>query len=444
MKKVFLSVLIVLFLSGFFTLSGNPLLSITSAHAQKPISGVKYIVGTTPYRTGPFGIEGAAFANAVVDLIKLINKKGGLDGYQIQLVEIETGYETPRMVEAYERTKTMGTVLFFIPMSTGGVYAVTPKAFKDKIPLVHGGWGISAAAYGKAFPWNFLGGATYWSGDAASMKYIADKEGGEAMLKDKKIAIVYLDVDYGRETIPLHEALIKEFGYKLIKYPVPGPGLEQSAVWSDIALKTKPDYVFVRMWGMSNTTSLKEAVRVGYPMDRIFGCNWGPTTPTTLAAQPEKCVGVKKTVYSRLGTDIPIVKEILKELYDRGEGAGPREFVGTESYNNLLLLTGMGIAAAKLAANKFGHPLDSDKMKWGFEHITFEALKFTGVDQVAPPKLSITPDDHEGGGWVSLAQWDGKKFVNITDWLAPYRHVVNALVMEAAGKFMRENPGLYR
>jgi branched-chain amino acid transport system substrate-binding protein len=378
-----------------------------------------------------------------VDYIKLINKKGGVDGYQIVLSEIETGYETPRIVEAYERTKGMGIVFAFLPYSTGGVYAVTPKAFKDKIPILHGGYGISAAAYGKAFPWNFLGAPTYWSGDAAIMKFIAEQEGGEAMLKGKKIAMVYLDIDYGRETLPFHEALIKEFGYELIKYPIPWPGLEQAAVWTDIALKTKPDWVNLRLWGMSTPTALREIDRVGYPMSRIISCPWSPTTTCIWAFDPEKSVGAKHWEFANTGTDFPIIREILTELYDKGEGAGPRKFVGIDLYNRMVYSTGLAIAALTLAAEKFGHPLDGDKIRWGWEHITPEAIKRAGVAELAPP-VTLTPEDHEGGGYCRITEWDGEKFVPVSDWMAPYRHIVNALVMEAAGKFIRENPHLYR
>lgn len=451
MKKVFLSLIMVLLLAGAGIMVTGPLVAATStstpvvtpASQSTPIPGVKYVLGATPYRTGPYAHVGSPFANAIADYINLINKKGGVDGYKIILSEIETGYETPRIVEAYERTKGMGTVFAFYPHSTGGVYAVTPKAFKDKIPLHHGGWGISAAAYGKAFPWNFLGAATYWSGDAAIMKYIADKEGGDASLKGKKVAIVYMDVDYGRETIPFHEALTKEFGYELIKFPVPPPSLEQAAVWTDIARRSKPDWVILRMWGMSTPASLREADRVGYPMSRIIGAPWSPTTPDIWAFDKKKAVGVKHWEYANTGTDFPIITEIIRELYEKGEGAGPREFVGIDLYNRMFYLTGMAVSALKLSADKFGHPLDGDKIRWGWENINPEALKWAGVSELAPP-VTLSAEDHEGGGWARITEWNGETFVPVSEWLAPYRHIVNTQVKGAAEKFMRENPHLYK
>jgi branched-chain amino acid transport system substrate-binding protein len=370
--------------------------------------------------------------------------KGGVDGYRIHFIEVETGYETPRIVEAYERIKGMGIVFGFIPCSTGGVYAVTPKAFKDKIPLLHPGWGISAAASGKAFPWNFLAYATYWSAAAAIVKYIAEQEGGEAILKGKKVALVYLDIDYGRETIPVYERLSKEFGYEFVKYPIPWPGLEQAAVWTDIGLKTKPDWVITRLWGASSSVALREAARVGYPMSKILNPHPSMTETDIWAFDPQKSIGVKRATAILAGTDYPIIQEILRELYDKGKGAGPREQVGIYLYNLFVYTSGLGVAALKKAADKFGHPLTPEQIKWGYDHITYEDLKYAGIAELAPPRLKISPEDHEGGGWVCLVEWDGTKWVTITDWMVAYRDIVKELVEEAAEKFMKEHPELYK
>jgi branched-chain amino acid transport system substrate-binding protein len=40
------------------------------------------------------------------------------------------------------------------------------------------------------------------------------------------------------------------------------------------------------------------------------------------------------------------------------------------------------------------------------------------------PSLTVTPEDHEGGGWVRIYQTKGEKLVPVTDWLRGYREVV--------------------
>jgi branched-chain amino acid transport system substrate-binding protein len=38
--------------------------------------------------------------------------------------------------------------------------------------------------------------------------------------------------------------------------------------------------------------------------------------------------------------------------------------------------------------------------------------------------MQITPDDHEGGGWVQIFQAKDGKFVKKTEWFTAYRDVV--------------------
>ena len=58
-----------------------------------------------PYRTGPYAPNGVPWANGYVDYLKLTNARGGINGVKIVFEECETGYDTARGVECYERTK---------------------------------------------------------------------------------------------------------------------------------------------------------------------------------------------------------------------------------------------------------------------------------------------------------------------------------------------------
>ena len=47
------------------------------------------------------------------------------------------------------------------------------------------------------------------------------------------------------------------------------------------------------------------------------------------------------------------------------------------------------------------------------------------------PPLTITPTEHEGGGWVQIFQVKGGKFVKETEWVQAYREVVEDAVKHA-------------
>jgi branched-chain amino acid transport system substrate-binding protein len=50
------------------------------------------------------------------------------------------------------------------------------------------------------------------------------------------------------------------------------------------------------------------------------------------------------------------------------------------------------------------------------------------------PPLEITPQDHEGGGWVEIYQVKGGKFVKTTDWFKAYPEVIAKHLKEANAK----------
>ena len=78
---------------------------------------------------------------------------------------------------------------------------------------------------------------------------------------------------YGKEPIPLLEALAKDYGFTLKLYPVPGSQMQnQTSLWLDIR-RDRPDWIYMQGWGAMNPTALKEAAKIGFPMDHFIG-NW--------------------------------------------------------------------------------------------------------------------------------------------------------------------------
>lgn len=129
-----------------------------------------------------------------------------MNGVKIAYEECDTGYNTAKGVECYEKLKGKGPTgaAGFQPLSTGITYAITEKATADKIPVHSMGYGRAAATIGSVFPYVFTFPVTYWAGADAIAQYITAQEGGS--LKGKKIALVYHDSAYGKEPIATLEA----------------------------------------------------------------------------------------------------------------------------------------------------------------------------------------------------------------------------------------------
>ena len=86
------------------------------------------------------------------------------------------------------------------------------------------GYGLASSADGRVFDWVFPLGTTYWDQMAAMIAYLGQKAGGVDKLKGKKIAFLYHDSAYGKEPIPVLDALAAKLGFEVLKIPVTPPG----------------------------------------------------------------------------------------------------------------------------------------------------------------------------------------------------------------------------
>ncbi|NQU56126.1 MAG: ABC transporter substrate-binding protein, partial [Rhodospirillales bacterium] len=127
------------------------------------------------YRTGPYAPNGVPFADGAMDYYKMLNARdGGINGVKVVVEECDTGYNTDRGVECYERLKGKGETgaAAFSPLSTGITYAIIERATKDKIPVFSMGYGRTDASDGRVFPYVFTAPSTYWSQASALVRYV--------------------------------------------------------------------------------------------------------------------------------------------------------------------------------------------------------------------------------------------------------------------------------
>jgi len=394
-----------------------------------------------PYRSGPFAPSGVPYANAYVDFLKLTNvRDGGMNGVKAIWEECDTGYNTDRGVECYERLKAKGPTgaTVFQPLSTGITYAVTAKVAQDKVPLITAGYGISEAAYGPVFAWNFVLGGNYWAAADILVQHVGKKEGGRDKLKGKKITLIYHDSPYGKEPIPVLEELSKIYGFKLGLLPVASPGLEQKATWLQIR-RDRPDYIFLWGWGVMNSTAIKEAVATGFPREKMYGVWWSAGEPDVIPAGD----GAKGYNGLELGVGagrFKIHEDILKLLHAKGEGTGPAEEVGTVLYNRGLVQAMYAVEAVRTAQARFGKkPMTGEQVRWALENLSIDAKRLEQLgfgDNVQP--VSTTCQDHMGPVKSRIQTWDGKHWKPSSDWYEADAQILKPFIQKAALKFAAE------
>ena len=393
-----------------------------------------------PYRTGPYAPNGVPWANGYVDYLKLVNARGGINGVKIIFEECETGYDTARGVECYERLKGKhGGATLFQPLSTGITFALTEKAPGDKIPLITAGYGRSESQDGTVFKWNFPLAGTYWLAADALIQQLGKKEGGLDKLKGKKIALVYHDSPYGKEPIALLQERSKMLGFELQLLPVTAPGVEQKATWLQVR-QSRPNYVLLWGWGVMNSTALKEAQATGYPREKMYGVWWAGAEPDVKDVG-EGAKGYNALALNTSGQEPKVIQDILKYVHAKGQGTGPKDEVGQVLYTRGAIIGMLGVEAVRRAQERFGKGkvMTGEQVRWGLENLNLDqkrldALGFTGVMR----PLSTSCSDHMGSTWARVQTWDGKKWNFSSDFIQADEQILKPMIKAGADKYLAD------
>lgn len=393
------------------------------------------------YRSGPYAPNGVPFANGFVDYLNMIDARdGGINGVRITFEECETGYSTDRGVECYERLKGKGPTgaAVFNPLSTGITFALTEKAYTDKIPIITMGYGRSESVDGSVFPWNFPLLGTYWTASDILVQHVGNLNGGLDKLKGKTIALIYHDSPYGKEPIPLLEKRAKMHGFKLLKIPVTHPGVEQRSAWLQVRQK-RPDYVFLWGWGIMNSTAIKEAVAVRYPRDQMYGVWWAGAEPDVIPAG-KGAIGYNSITLQHSSGRTAVHADILKYVYAKGKGGGREEDVGHVLYNRGLINAVLSLESIRTAQGKYGDKsLTGEQVRWGIENLDIDTkrIKALGLEGMMQP-LKVTCKDHEGVRRARIHQWTGSDWKFVSDWIEADNSLLRPMVDAAAANYAKE------
>lgn len=396
------------------------------------------------YRVGPYASSGSLWWAGTLDYFRYINEvEGGINGVKIKYEEFETEWSPDRTVEVYERVKKGkdgSPLAFFFTHGTPATYALTEKAAADKIPLIDPAGGRPESVDGSIFPYSFPLLFTYYSQASTGINYIAQKEGGLDKLKGKKIVTVFHDSAYGRASQPAIELLAKKYGFENIQIPVADPGNEQSPQWRRVH-ELKPDWVFLRTWGVSTVVALKTAQRFGYPADHIIGDVWAGSESDVIPAG-DAAKGYQALAPYPGGTEFEIHKRLKKYIIDTGKSdLRDTKYFGAVNYNIGLVNAVLAVEALRTGYKKFGaRPLNGEEGRWAWEHLVVDnaRLKEIGFYGLLQP-LNITPTDHEGGGAARIQKWDGTKWVLQTDWIKADHALLKPLIQEKAAAYAKEH-----
>ena len=419
------------------TLLSAVLASATMFAAPAALAQETIHITNLSYRTGPFAATGMPVMNGQRDYMLMLNERdGGINGVQISYDECETGYNTEKGAECYEQTK--GQSIVTQPWSTGITLQVLPRTNVDRIPILAPGYGFSPMQDGRVFHWAFNPPASYWDGASMILKHISG--GDVASLSGKKIVLLHLDAPYGKEPIPLLEAYAQKHGFTLLPILVGvGEMQNQSAQWLQIR-RENPDFVLMWGWGAMNAGALTEAVKTRFPMEKFVGIWWsGSDADAKTVGEAGK--GYRSISWNVPNSDSKVMQDVKKYVVDAGKSLLPEGEFDYVFYQRGIVISMLAVEAAKAAQAHFDTKvINAEQLRWGLENLKLDAaaLEELGLTGMVGP-FSTSCANHTGNAGAWMLEWDGEKFVKVSDLLTADREMIDPLVEREAKKYAEAN-----
>jgi branched-chain amino acid transport system substrate-binding protein len=174
-------------------------------------------------------------------------------------------------------------------------------------------------------------------------------------------------------------------------------------------------------------------------MDHFIGNWWSGSEPDVVPAGAA-AVGYKSAAFHGAGTDYPVIRDILKYVYDKSGGHTTKEKVGEVLYNRGVINAIYDLEAIRTAQEHFGKkPLKGEEVQWGYEHLNITADRIAALGAeglIVPVQLSCA--NHEGQGNVRIQQWDGHHWKFVSDWIQPDRGMIEEMYKESALAYAKE------
>ncbi|MEW6182493.1 MAG: ABC transporter substrate-binding protein [Bacillota bacterium] len=348
--------------------------------------------------TGPTGDVGLPYSEGVKAYVAYINSKGGVDGREIKLIDIDYAYDKTKALEAYNRLVKQDKVVAILGWGTGDTEALKQIIATDKIPYISGSYSEGLLDI-NVCPYNFLLASSYSDQARTALKWAKDNWKGAAK---PKVAFIYNDTPFGTSPIADGKKYAADNGFEVVNDEIVDlKALDATTQVLDLK-KNKADFAIVQ--GTSNLASivLKDAKKNGLAT-KFIGLNWAADEKVIALAGPaaEGYIGVIPFAFPN--EDVPGMAAIKEYLASENEKIEDKTQKFVQGWNSTMVMC----EGVKLAG----------------DDVTGEAIK-SGLEQLADfdtgglaNPVTFTATSHRGSEKVRLAEVKSGKFEYITDWI---------------------------
>src|SRR5205809_7061248 len=104
--------------------------------------------------------------------------------------------------------------------------------------------------------------------------------------------------------------------------------------------------------------------------------------------------------FTSIGRDLPVIREIMQKVYNDESKEVPK-YVGGVYYSRGVLNGALAVEGLRLAIQTFGLPVTGAKVRKG--HGPTKNFDLQGFRR----RMTVSPKDHQGGGWVRMYEVKG-------------------------------------
>jgi branched-chain amino acid transport system substrate-binding protein len=346
--------------------------------------------------TGPTSDVGVAYADGIKDRVDQVNREGGVDGREIELISDDYAYEVPQAEQLYSRLKSE-QVVAIQGWGTGDTEALSPRIAQDKIPYLSASYSENVADPAEA-PYNFVPGMTYSDQMRAVLDYIAEEAGGPT-----EVAVFHNDSPFGESPLEDGRAHIEEQGYEIgfETYAMPAEATDYASELSR-AKSQGAEWIVIQNVATPSAQLAKDVKRQGLDAQIVCLVYCSDEVYTKLAGDAaEGTIGVFP--FAPVSDDVPGLIPAAEAI------GGEKKLADTHVHYVQGYYTMDAMLAGIQAALESGDELTGESLKAALE----EAEPLDTGEVSAP--LDWTAERHAGLDSARLYEFKDGKWTRLTD-----------------------------
>jgi branched-chain amino acid transport system substrate-binding protein len=250
-----------------------------------------------------------------------LNKRGGVHGRPVQMVEIDSKYQVPLAQEGYKKVTTEDRVPLVVLASTGDTEALAAQINADHVAAITFSCDEKWAQPSRN-PYVFTICTTYQDQMTTALKFI--KERG---VPDARVAFSYPDIPFGQAPIGVGRDYAKNLGLALVDEQKVGAA-EVDAQSQALNLKaSNPDYVLIQNVAGGASAMVRSGKQIGLNA-QFLGLNYAFDEAVIKAIgtqAAEGYLGVGPNAFP--GEDVGVLQD-MRERAPNLKDVGMRSIVG--------------------------------------------------------------------------------------------------------------------